>query len=55
MLDPAVHTLLTFIGGATLVGSGIVAVVATARLRLSRSLKSDGRPPRVDELPTIEF
>ena len=55
VLDPAVQTMLTFIGGATLLGSGIVAVVATARMHLSRSLRESRRPLTADELPTIEF
>jgi len=56
MLDPAVQTMLTYIGGVTLAATGIVAVVSTARLQLSRSLGFRSRRELdADELPTIDF
>ena len=48
--------MLTYIGGVTLATTGILAVVATARAHVARSL---GLRPRrelaSDDLPTIDF
>jgi hypothetical protein len=56
MLDPAVQTMLTYIGGVTLVATGIVAVVSTARVHLARSLDFRSRRElEANDLPTIDF
>ena len=56
MLDPAVQTMLTYIGGVTLAATGIIAVVSTARTHLSRSLRLRSRRElAANELPTIDF
>jgi hypothetical protein len=56
MLDPAVQTMLTYIGGVTLAATGIIAVVSTARLRLARSLDFRCRRElEANDLPTIDF
>ena len=56
MLDPAVQTMLTYIGGVTLAATGIIAVVSTARSHLARSFGVRSRRElEADALPTIDF
>jgi hypothetical protein len=56
MLDPAVQTMLTYIGGVTLAATGIIAIVSTARLHLARSFGLRSRRElEADALPTIDF
>jgi hypothetical protein len=56
MLDPAVQTMLTYIGGVTLAATGIIAVASTARLHLARSLDFRSRRElEANDLPTIDF